>query len=841
MKLFVFLCVLLTCFQAANARPGHRSTADIRLAWKNYKCDTSSMVTLMVNESDPKNTALVMVHKKAVEAFRSLHGVMEMFQFAPSVPLLTTGGYACSKNKSSGKESLHAYGIAADYDWERNKYQSAASGKLSTTMDDKMIAAIEEIKTVGGEQVFRWGGRYAGNKSPMHFEIIVSPKALAMGIQDMNIQLRAGFSLGSLINFGKKALTGGGGGGNILSRGLEMLGQRGGKLGKIANVVGTLTQPGSIADKITAVAGALGPKGEAIGGAISALTGQGSAMDKIGAIANAAGQLTQNPKINAITNFVGNAASSGQMPDISQVLDLAKGLRGNPGSSVPSPTNNGASPTNNGGPPGTNSQPFNPPNPIFPSTGPPGFTAPVTGAPTQTTSTAPGGGTIQAPAPRVVCQSFSCPSGSSYKFGMNPAAEDCQGQCDARKCCSQNQLCGAIGCGAGATHRNKQKMCTTSQCSQNECCVALPAKDCSHAVCPANHHKIANAALVDCPLGGCDPGTCCKLNARCSSLPCVAPATAKLSPPTSCAGAMCTSDECCDTPASPTAGAGAAKGKCADVQCGTRTPLTTAASVTCAGASCTLDECCNKAPAQTPTTNPTTGGSQSSPNRSRAPPTFDAASFGGRDGSLPDKVEDRPFEDTEVNGMLVAGGPAVDVPVDDTDEAEDANSAGTSRGRSAAQREAAKRELAEQAKKDGKVSFSSDTDTAQILMIVGIVIGAICLLLGAGFAVCIVKRKGESQMRGAQNYYRQSASPVGGAGRMPAAGHGSASGARISNAEFERGLPSSLSNYNRNPASISVAMAGGIDNQDFYRQGRLYSDVDDGFSTHHAAAATRGV
>ena len=46
-----------------------------------------------------------------------------------------------------------------------------------------MIEDIEAIETVGGVQVWRWGGRYRGNKDAMHFEVVASPAELARGIQ----------------------------------------------------------------------------------------------------------------------------------------------------------------------------------------------------------------------------------------------------------------------------------------------------------------------------------------------------------------------------------------------------------------------------------------------------------------------------------------------------------------------------------------------------------------------------------------------------------------------------------------------------------------------------------
>lgn len=89
-----------------------------------------------------------------------------------------TGAYNCRHITGGSGYSLHAYGIASDLNWMTNPYGDT----LQTDMPLAMIRDIEAIRTNSGHKVFRWGGRYFGNKDAMHFEIICTPAQLASGI-----------------------------------------------------------------------------------------------------------------------------------------------------------------------------------------------------------------------------------------------------------------------------------------------------------------------------------------------------------------------------------------------------------------------------------------------------------------------------------------------------------------------------------------------------------------------------------------------------------------------------------------------------------------------------------
>jgi peptidoglycan hydrolase-like protein with peptidoglycan-binding domain len=130
--------------------------------------------------------ARITVAKETAEAFRAIDGVMQTAGYAPRV--IDTGGYNCRLITGGKGHSLHAYGIAVDYNWNANPFR--ADGKLITDMPQKMVAAIKTIRTAGGATVFRWGGDYKSVKDAMHFEVIATPRELAAGIDWSKAEVR---------------------------------------------------------------------------------------------------------------------------------------------------------------------------------------------------------------------------------------------------------------------------------------------------------------------------------------------------------------------------------------------------------------------------------------------------------------------------------------------------------------------------------------------------------------------------------------------------------------------------------------------------------------------------
>lgn len=120
--------------------------------------------------------ARLWVHKDAVAAFTLLGDILHRHNYIarPAV----TGAYNCRKITGGRSMSSHAWGIAADVNWDTNPY----GGDLVTDMPASMIDAILAVRTRKGVPVFRWGGHFRSSKDAMHFEIIATPQELAEGL-----------------------------------------------------------------------------------------------------------------------------------------------------------------------------------------------------------------------------------------------------------------------------------------------------------------------------------------------------------------------------------------------------------------------------------------------------------------------------------------------------------------------------------------------------------------------------------------------------------------------------------------------------------------------------------
>jgi hypothetical protein len=121
--------------------------------------------------------AVVSVRPAIVPAVRALSAVFEQWQYACTAP--DCGAYNCRKITGGTRPSLHSYAIAIDINWQDNPYGPV----LKTDMPKGMIDDVIAIRTTSGQQVWRWGGTYSGNKDAMHFEIVCSPADLATGIE----------------------------------------------------------------------------------------------------------------------------------------------------------------------------------------------------------------------------------------------------------------------------------------------------------------------------------------------------------------------------------------------------------------------------------------------------------------------------------------------------------------------------------------------------------------------------------------------------------------------------------------------------------------------------------
>lgn len=125
------------------------------------------------------------VHPAAASAFRCQAAVMlhHAYAFRESA-----GGTLNCRLITGGKlSSLHAHGIAKDDNPSVNRYRVSKLGGFiqwgkQTDMAPAMVADLEAIRTVRGNKVFAWGGRWWNTKDPMHWEIGCLRSELATGI-----------------------------------------------------------------------------------------------------------------------------------------------------------------------------------------------------------------------------------------------------------------------------------------------------------------------------------------------------------------------------------------------------------------------------------------------------------------------------------------------------------------------------------------------------------------------------------------------------------------------------------------------------------------------------------
>jgi peptidoglycan hydrolase-like protein with peptidoglycan-binding domain len=157
-----------------------RTTSELRRLWK-PACGCELTVLLL------HSGARASVAKATVEAFRAIDGIMQSAGYAPRAA--DTGGYNCRKITGGTAHSLHAFGVAVDYNWNSNPFRT--DGKLVTDMPPKMVAAIKAIRTKNGAAVFRWGGDFTRVKDAMHFEVVATPRELASGIDWPQVDVRA--------------------------------------------------------------------------------------------------------------------------------------------------------------------------------------------------------------------------------------------------------------------------------------------------------------------------------------------------------------------------------------------------------------------------------------------------------------------------------------------------------------------------------------------------------------------------------------------------------------------------------------------------------------------------
>lgn len=154
-----------------------RSTSALRSIW-GPPCSSSRMVRVSLWCCDG---ASIVVDARTVKAWAALDAIAKKYNY--KFRRADTGAYVCRQITGGSGYSLHAYGIAADFNWSTNPYFPYPASKAGhCDMPDGMIEEIRNLKTNNGAWVFGWGGDYSSIRDFMHYEIVASPQELATGI-----------------------------------------------------------------------------------------------------------------------------------------------------------------------------------------------------------------------------------------------------------------------------------------------------------------------------------------------------------------------------------------------------------------------------------------------------------------------------------------------------------------------------------------------------------------------------------------------------------------------------------------------------------------------------------
>jgi hypothetical protein len=168
------------------------STSQLRASYPEFivnpsvpRCNFTAAVPVVFpasGSSYPSGRVTLKVHPKTRQLYRALAAVMLAFGY---VFVETAGGtLACRKITGGTGTTLHAHGIAGDWNPSRNRYRVTTGGGLiqfgrQTDMPAAMVRAIEAIEMTNGRHPWEWGGRWLNVKDPMHYEVDVLSSQLA--------------------------------------------------------------------------------------------------------------------------------------------------------------------------------------------------------------------------------------------------------------------------------------------------------------------------------------------------------------------------------------------------------------------------------------------------------------------------------------------------------------------------------------------------------------------------------------------------------------------------------------------------------------------------------------
>ena len=153
-------------------------TSNLRSLWRPWQCARNRMVWIASRD------ARFEVADAARDAFEAAHVVAQAHGYVLNRG--ESGAFICRRITGGSGLSLHAFGIAEDWNWQSNPYAKRSrfpGGRTITDMPPGMVADVKAIRAKRtGELVFRWGGDYNSIMDAMHWEIVVSPADLADGV-----------------------------------------------------------------------------------------------------------------------------------------------------------------------------------------------------------------------------------------------------------------------------------------------------------------------------------------------------------------------------------------------------------------------------------------------------------------------------------------------------------------------------------------------------------------------------------------------------------------------------------------------------------------------------------
>ena len=148
--------------------------------WSDYRCDRGNLAELNLNGRYP-----VRVAHQTVEAWQALERAI--IRVGYRTPMGPTGSYTCRTIGGSTTMSLHAYGIAVDWDYGENPHlrrDNPDPVRRGFGLDPRFrlteahIDAVEAIVNSNGDPIFKWlgwGPEDGGINDTMHFEIDQPP------------------------------------------------------------------------------------------------------------------------------------------------------------------------------------------------------------------------------------------------------------------------------------------------------------------------------------------------------------------------------------------------------------------------------------------------------------------------------------------------------------------------------------------------------------------------------------------------------------------------------------------------------------------------------------------